>query len=165
MYMAGMVYRQGIIEQTGTTAHRQRMFRLSSTDWYRFLGFASADNNSETSSNLHKCKQVPWKEKADNSQIMQQHCLNTIDITQILRQMTGQKTIQFRGIQAAALQAIQDGESPVLAVIQTDREKNMLFILPVFAESGEITIIVVPLLLLCGDIIQQYQILDISCVL
>ena len=31
-HVAGMVYGRGIIEQAGTTAHRQRMFRLSSTD-------------------------------------------------------------------------------------------------------------------------------------
>ena len=78
--------------------------------------------------------------------------------------MTGQKTIQFRGIQTAVLQAIQNSESSVLAVIQTDREKNILFILPIFTESGETTIVVVPLLSLCGDIIQQYQILGISCI-
>ena len=79
--------------------------------------------------------------------------MNTINITQTLRQMTGQETIQFCGVQAAALQAIQDGESPVLAVMRTDREKSILFILPVFAEPRETTIVVVPLLLLYRDII------------
>ena len=165
LYMTGMVYRRGIMEQTGTTVHRQYIFRLSSTDWYRFLEFASADNSPETSSNLYKHKQIPWKKETDDSQIIQRYCLNTIDITQTLRQITGQETIQFRGVQATVLQIIQDGESPVLAVIQTDRKKNILFILPVFAEPGETIIIVVPLLSLRGDIIQQYQILDISCVL
>ena len=165
LYMAGMVYGREIMEQAGTTVHRQRIFRLSSTDWHRFLEFASADNSPETSPNPHKRKRAPWEEEADDSQIMQRHCLNTMDMTQTLRQMTGQETIQFRGVQAAALQAIQDGESPVLAVIRTDRGKSMLFILPVFAEPGETTIIVVPLLSLRGDIIQQCQILGISCIL
>ena len=96
--MAGMVYRRGIMEQAETTAHRQCMFRLSSTDWHRFLEFASADNNSETSPNPHKRKRAPWEEETDNNQIIRQHRLNTIDMTQALRQMTGQKIIQFRGV-------------------------------------------------------------------
>ena len=165
LYMAGMVYGRGIMEQAGTTAHRQHMFRLSSTDWYRFLEFASADNSPETSPNPHKRKRAPWEEEADDSQIMRRHRLNTMDMTQTLRQMTGQEAIQFCGVQAAALQAIQDSESPVLAVMRTGGGKSMLFMLPVFAELGETTIIVVPLLSLCGDIIQRCQILGISCVL
>ena len=32
LYMAGMVYRQRIMEQAGTTAYCQQIFRLSSTD-------------------------------------------------------------------------------------------------------------------------------------
>ena len=101
----------------------------------------------------------------DNSQIIQQHCLNTMDITQTLRQMTGQEIIQFRGMQTAALQAIQDGESSVVAVMRTGKRKSILFMLPVFTESRETTIVVVPLLSLRGDIIQQCQILDILCIL
>ena len=41
-HVAGMIYSRGLMEQAGTTAHRQAMFRASSTDWHRFLGFASA---------------------------------------------------------------------------------------------------------------------------
>ena len=153
------------MEQAGTTVHCQYIFRLSSTDWYRFLGFVLADNSPETSPNPHKRKRTLWEEETDDSQIIQRHRLNTINITQTLRQIIGQEIIQFRGVQTAALQAIQDSESPVLAVMQIDRKKNILFILPVFTEPRETTIVVVPLLLLCGDIIQQCQILDISCVL
>ena len=93
-----MVYRRGIIEQAGTTAHCQCIFRLSSTDWYRFLGFVSADNSPETSPNSYKRKRAPWKEEADKSQIIQQHRLNTIDIIQTLRQIISQETIQFCGV-------------------------------------------------------------------
>ena len=75
--------------------------------------------------------------------------------------MTGQETIQFCGVQTAALQAIQDSESPVLAVMRTVGEKSILFMLSVFTEPGRTTIVVVPLLSLRGDIMQRYQILDI----
>ena len=48
-HVAGMVYGRGIMEQPGTTAHWCEMFRLSSTDWHRFLGFVSSHNISSDS--------------------------------------------------------------------------------------------------------------------
>ncbi|KAJ6088012.1 hypothetical protein N7467_006926 [Penicillium canescens] len=48
-HVAGMIYGRGITEQPGTTAHRREMFRLSSTDWHRFLGFVSTDNGGAES--------------------------------------------------------------------------------------------------------------------
>ena len=101
----------------------------------------------------------------DKKQIIQQYRLNTIDIIQILRQMTGKETIQLYKIQAAVLQTIQDSKSSVVAVIQTDRGKSILFILPVFAEPSRTTIVVVPLISLCGDIMRRCQTLDILCIL
>jgi hypothetical protein len=44
-----MIYGRGITEQPGTTAHRREMFRLSSTDWHRFLGFVSTDDGGAES--------------------------------------------------------------------------------------------------------------------
>jgi peptide subunit release factor RF-3 len=38
-HVAGMIYARGIIEQAGAVADRRRQFRMSSTDWHRFLGF------------------------------------------------------------------------------------------------------------------------------
>ena len=108
---------------------------------------------------------MPWEEKTDKKQIIRRYRLNIIDIIQMLRQITGKKTIQFRGIQTAVLQTIQDNKSSVIAIIQTDKEKSILFILPVFAESSRITIVIVLLILLYKDIIQQYQILDILYIL
>lgn len=43
-HVAGMIYGRRTTEQPGTTAHRREMFRLSSTDWRRFLGFVSTDD-------------------------------------------------------------------------------------------------------------------------
>ena len=141
------------------------MFRLSSIDWHRFLEFRLADSSVDIHINIYKHKQMPWEEEVNKRQIMQRYRLNTIDITQILRQMTGKEIIQFCGVQAAVLQAIQNNESPVIAVIQTDREKSILFILPVFAESSRTIIVIVLLILLYRDIMQRCQILDISCIL
>ncbi|CAG8195842.1 unnamed protein product [Penicillium olsonii] len=41
-HIAGTTYGRSIDEQPGTTAHRRQLFRRSSTDWHRFLGFTSA---------------------------------------------------------------------------------------------------------------------------
>lgn len=38
-HVASMIYRREVTEQAGTTGHRREMFRLSSTDWHRLLGF------------------------------------------------------------------------------------------------------------------------------
>ena len=160
-----MVYGRGIIKQAGTTAHCQQMFRLSSMDWHRFLGFWSVDGGIDIYINIYKRKRVLWEEEADERQIMRRHRLNTMDMTQVLRQIIGKETIQFCGVQAAALQTIQDGESSVVAVIQTGRGKSILFILPVFAEPSGTTIVIVPLILLYRDIMRRCQILDILCIL
>ncbi|KAB8226971.1 helicase C-terminal domain-containing protein [Aspergillus alliaceus] len=77
--------------------------------------------------------------------------------------MTRFKIIQFRGIQAPALQAIQDNKSPMVAVISIRKDKSMLFILPVFAEPGGVIIIVILLISLYQDMIWQCQTLGISC--
>ncbi|UDD65536.1 hypothetical protein AFCA_012713 [Aspergillus flavus] len=43
--IAGMVYGREIMEQGGSTSHRQRMCRLASIDWHRLLGFSSVDDS------------------------------------------------------------------------------------------------------------------------
>ncbi|KAI9034735.1 uncharacterized protein KD926_006348, partial [Aspergillus affinis] len=56
-HVAGMIYGRELMEQAGITAYRQEIFRLSSTDWHRFLGFASAQ--FEPPSALEKRKRAP----------------------------------------------------------------------------------------------------------
>ncbi|KAB8226894.1 uncharacterized protein BDW43DRAFT_317346 [Aspergillus alliaceus] len=104
-----------------------------------------------------KRKQSPWEDKANQGRVMQRHWLNTMDMTAALQQMTGQETIQFRGVQTLVLQAIQDSKSPVVAVMPTGGGKSMLFILPTFAEPSRTTIVVMPLLALHSDIARQCQ--------
>ncbi|KAH2060218.1 hypothetical protein KXW21_003919, partial [Aspergillus fumigatus] len=59
-HVAGMVYGRGLMEQAGTTAHWQAMFRASSTDWHCFLGFALAQ--LEPPSVLGKRKRALWED-------------------------------------------------------------------------------------------------------
>ena len=62
-----------------------------------------------------------------------------------------------------AIQAIIDGESPVVAVMPTGAGKSMLFMLPAWAEQGRTTIVVVPLVALWGDMARQCKELGILC--
>ncbi|KAB8199117.1 hypothetical protein BDV34DRAFT_218315 [Aspergillus parasiticus] len=63
-----------------------------------------------------------------------------------LSHMTGMISYFHKRKQTATLQAIQDGESPVITIMQTDGKKSILFMLPVFAEPGRTTIIMILLL-------------------
>jgi superfamily II DNA helicase RecQ len=55
--------------------------------------------------------------------------LRKIDTTAQLQRIIG-KTAKFRSVQKEAVVAIVAGESPVVAVMPTEREKSLLFILP-----------------------------------
>jgi superfamily II DNA helicase RecQ len=55
--------------------------------------------------------------------------LRKIDTTAQLQQIIG-KTAKFRGVQKETIAAIVAGESPVVAVMPTEEEKSLLFMLP-----------------------------------
>jgi superfamily II DNA helicase RecQ len=56
------------------------------------------------------------------------------------------------------------GESPVVAVMLTGVGKSMLFMLLVWVEPGGITVVVVPLIALRGDMIRRCREVGIACV-
>ncbi|KAH2829427.1 hypothetical protein KXV85_008225 [Aspergillus fumigatus] len=80
------------------------------------------------------------------------YSLHVADLEAAAQRMTGQPDMQFWGVQDPAMQAIQRGESPIVAVMPTGGGKSMLFMVPVFATPGGTTIVVVPLVTLWADI-------------
>jgi superfamily II DNA helicase RecQ len=76
--------------------------------------------------------------------------------------MTGRAKIQFRGVQQPAIQAIQDGASPVVTIMPTSGGKSMLFMIPAFVAPGGCTIVVVLLISLRADLMQRCQQLGIQ---
>jgi superfamily II DNA or RNA helicase len=71
---------------------------------------------------------------------------------------------QFRGQQEPAIRSIMEGHSPVMVVMGTGGGKSMLFMLPASSVSGGITIVVVPLVALQGDLQQRCEQAQISSV-
>jgi superfamily II DNA helicase RecQ len=61
------------------------------------------------------------------------------------------------------MQAVQRGESPIVAVMPTGAGKSMLFMLPAWVEPGGVTIVVVPLKALRKDMVYRCEKLGIRC--
>jgi superfamily II DNA helicase RecQ len=73
--------------------------------------------------------------------------------------------MQFRGVQGAAIDAIQRGDSRVVAGMPTGGGKSMLFMLPAWVgQRGGLTIAVVPLIALRSDLQRRCEAAGISCV-
>jgi superfamily II DNA or RNA helicase len=160
-HVAGMIYGREVSEQAGTTAHRREMFRLSSTDWHRFLGFSSSED--PLARVLGKRKRSPWESIADEARSQRRYQLRETNMTEAVRQMTGDHEIQFRGVQGPAMRAIQHGASPVVVVMPTGGGKSILFMLPAWVAGG-LTVVVVPLITLRADLQDRCTTLGIPCV-
>lgn len=81
------------------------------------------------------------------------HLVETTNMTEALQRMTGDPTMQFRGVQGAAIDAIKRGDSRVVVVMPTGGGKSMLFMLPAWVgQRGGLTIVVVPLTALRSDL-------------
>ena len=157
-HVAGMVYGRESNEFAGSTMLRRLKFRASSTDWHEFLGFPTGGPPV-----LGK-RANPWEEQAAAHQVERRRQLQATPMEPALQRMTGRAEIQFRGVQQPAIQAIQDGASPVVAIMPTGGGKSMLFMLPAFVAPGGCTIVVVPLISLRADLMQRCQQLGIRCV-
>ncbi|KAK0886533.1 hypothetical protein LTR91_027019, partial [Friedmanniomyces endolithicus] len=66
-------------------------------------------------------------------------------------------------VQGEAMQAIQRGDSPIVAVMPTGAGKSVLFMLPAWVEPGGVSIVVVPLKGLREDMVHWCEQLGIRC--
>ena len=69
----------------------------------------------------------------------------------------------FRSVQGEAMQAIQEGRSPIVVVMPTGAGKSVLFMLPAFVQVRGVTIVVVPLKALRADMVVRCAALSIRC--
>ena len=158
-HIAGMIYARGIMEQAGAVADKRQQFRMSSTDWHRFLGFQASSAEEDR---CRKRKRAPFESEADEARIDRWDRLRKMNTTMQLQRMMDRST-EFRGVQKDAIDAIVAGESPVVAVMPTGAGKSMLFMLPAWAEQGGTTVVIVPLIALRGDMMRRCKKLGISC--
>jgi hypothetical protein len=147
--VAGTVYARGIMEQSGAVHTRREQFRVSSTDWHRFLAFESAHGPKSMPG---KRKRAPFEMEAEEGRMARRFRLSEAKVAEALQRMMGNEQMAFRGVQEPAMRAIQAGESPVVVVMPTGGGKSMLFMLPAWVEPGGLTVVVVPLIALRGDL-------------
>ncbi|GME31336.1 conserved hypothetical protein [Neofusicoccum parvum] len=159
-HTAGLIYARGMMEQAGVVAEKRLLFRASSTDWHRFLGFQSAFKSQEPAS--RKRKRCPFEDDADEERLDRWARLKRANAKEQLQRLIGKKA-EFRSVQEEAVTAIQAGVSPVVAVMPTGAGKSILFMLPAWTEPGGTTVVVVPLIALRADMKERCSKLGISC--
>ncbi|CAG8283036.1 unnamed protein product [Penicillium salamii] len=86
-----MVYGRGIMEQPGTTAYRREMFRLSSTDWHRFLGFVSSDDGGAESA-FGPAQRSLWEIEAERGRTERRWALQRTPMEPQLQQLVGSES-------------------------------------------------------------------------
>ncbi|KAK4095800.1 P-loop containing nucleoside triphosphate hydrolase protein [Parathielavia hyrcaniae] len=77
--------------------------------------------------------------------------LQRVDIQGQLKQMMGPEA-QLRGMQEDVIRAIVRGENPIIQVAGTGEGKSMSLMLPAFCSPDGVTVVVVPLVALRGDL-------------
>jgi len=158
-HVAGAVYAREVQELAGATASRRQQFRAISIDWHRFLGFASTETGSKGGLKRKRC---PFESDAEESRTERQVRLRRMDAQAELQWMM-RKEVTLRSVQGEALQAVQEGQSPIVVVMPTGAGKSVLFMLPAFVQVGGVTIVVVPLKALRADMIARCGGLSIRC--
>lgn len=157
-HIAGSIYARDSMELTGATADRRRQFRAVSTDWHRFLGFEStAQQDDKTDWKRKRCR---FENDAEVEQDERRFRLRRMNATAELQRMM-RKEVSFRSAQGQAMEAIQRGDSPIVAVMPTGSGKSVLFMLSAFVEPGGVTIVVVPLTALRKDMTHRCEQLGI----
>jgi hypothetical protein len=159
-HIAGMIYARDSMEMSGATADRRRQFRAVSTDWHRFLGFESTRVKDEKVD--LKRKRCRFENDADEERVERRIRLRQMNATAELHRMM-QKEVSFRSVQGEVMEAIQKGESPIVAVMPTGAGKSVSFQLPAWVEPGGVTIVVVPLKALRADMMHRCEQIGIKC--
>jgi superfamily II DNA helicase RecQ len=161
-HVAGLIYARLMLEQSGAVAEKREWFRASSMDWHEFLGFEEAEHQGRLSQILGKRKH-PFQVEMEEEKMQRWKRMRRMDARQKLKQLIGEEA-EFRSVQEKAMQAIQSGVSPIVAVMPTSAGKSILFMLPAFVEAGGLTVVVVPLDGLRTNMMWRCQQMGIKCV-
>ncbi|KAI4192651.1 MAG: hypothetical protein LQ350_008599 [Teloschistes chrysophthalmus] len=156
-HVAGIVYARGIHEIHGVVASKRKRFRGASIAWHDFLGFVD-----EAGVEMGRKRRAEFEFEAEDAAFGRWKRLRQVDMQTELRGMLGEEA-RFRGIQSEALEAIRQGQSPVVVVMGTGGGKSLLFMLPAWISRGGTTVVVVPLIALRQDLIDRCRQVGIPC--
>ncbi|GKU10137.1 unnamed protein product, partial [Fusarium langsethiae] len=161
---AGLVYGRLITEVCFETNERRVNFRFISEEWHRLLGFPSAINGFRDVLIPGRKRKTPslHYEAMRNLQLRRWKTLRRINIDQELGRLYGDH-VRFRGKQREAVDAIMMNKSPVVVIMGTGSGKSLCFMLPAASCPGGLTVVIVPLVSLQGDLMDRCQKLKISC--
>ncbi|TKA60225.1 hypothetical protein B0A55_13169, partial [Friedmanniomyces simplex] len=159
--IAGLIYARDVMEIVGSSADRRQRFRKVSEDWYRFLGFQSTAMKDEKEG-VGKRKRCEFEDDASEERMQRRARLQRMNATAQSSWMM-RKEVTLRSVQGQAMEAIQRGDSPVVAVMPTGAGKSMLFMLPAFVEPRGVNIVVVPLKGLRKNMMDRCEALGIGC--
>ncbi|WKT53675.1 hypothetical protein QSH57_004259 [Fusarium oxysporum f. sp. vasinfectum] len=161
---AGLIYGRLVTEGAFETNERRVNFRYISEEWHRLLGFPSAmggfgevltpgrkrKNASICDEALRKLQLGRWKSR------------RRINIDRELVYLYGEQA-RFRGVQREAIHAIMMNKSPIVVVMGTGGGKSLSFMLPAASCPGGVTVVVVPLVSLQGDLMERCRKMKIPC--
>ena len=157
-HVAGMIYARLLQQDTRGTSSRQEQFRAISRTWHTFLGFEGPVQEDR------KRKREVFEVEAQEVQYQRFKRLGQVDIRRKMQMMMGAEA-EFRGLQEPAIQAIMQGESPVIQITGTGGGKSLSFMLPAYCVPGGVTVVVAPLVALQEDLHRRCEEMQIDSVM
>ncbi|KAH7247622.1 P-loop containing nucleoside triphosphate hydrolase protein [Fusarium redolens] len=161
---ARLIYRRLVTEGAFETNERRVSFRYISKEWHRLLGFLPTIGGFDgvlTSGRKRKNVSI-YDETLRKLQLERWKSHRRINIDRELIYLYGEQA-RFRGIQREAIQAIMMNKSPIVVVMGTGGGKSLSFMLPAASCPGGVTVVVVPLVSLQGDLIERCRKMKIPC--
>jgi hypothetical protein len=145
-------------ESPWITMREKDAFRKVSIDWHRIVGFQPVQ--TEGRNTVKSAAHIEQQAEADKFQ--RWRAFRQADMLDAFKRMMGPDA-EFRGVQFAILQALKQGHKNVLGIMPTGGGKSLTFMLPARCSRGGVTIVVVPLTALEGDMVRRCKESDIKC--
>lgn len=135
------------------TALQQEQFWQASVRWHRFLVFKSSQPGSSMAQRQQLGQgALPYEIGRQSLRVLRLQHLGRVNLKASLQQMLRKDTARFRGQQEAVLQAVVRGQTPILQIAGTGEGKSLSFLLPAYCAYDGVTVVIVPLLALQGDL-------------
>jgi superfamily II DNA helicase RecQ len=154
-------------------------FRPLSTMWHRFLGLEGERVQEEAWGSIERGgsrkRQERSGEEGDVAEVevgqyrglaVRRRGSNGKEaaIRRGMQQVLGQEDVGFRSVeQEQALEAVLDGQTPLVVVLPTGGGKSLLFSVPACLDDSGVTVVVVPYRALIEDLVGRIQKCGINC--